>query len=232
MSHFLGFTMARGEYQGYSKLPTVEDCHRVNLRDLRRAGLMPGILAAVEYYPRSGSQITIYIDTREPSAEYLVFSYTVEKRPGDPEPVSFKVPLTRHPSNLVNGSFHYFFVCPKTGTRCTVLLCPPGATVYAHRSHWQNVGYRLQRESKGDQAITRKHRARARLEALEVKHGKHRYRGKPTRRARRYLLHTGKHKRAERESLESLAATLAALERKREKRKLPEIAERLTFRIE
>jgi hypothetical protein len=57
-------------------------------------------------------------------------------------------------SRQPRGGLRWRFVCPRTGTRCETLLCPPGASSFAGRVAWR-LSYLSQRRSVRDRPLER-----------------------------------------------------------------------------
>jgi hypothetical protein len=89
----------------------------------------------------------------------------------DPKHASFRISiggfvqqitLQSRPRHL--GGRQWFFLCPVTGGRATVLWRPPGATRFLSRLAWgRQVAYRSQFQGASDRAYLGKERIKARL---------------------------------------------------------------------
>jgi hypothetical protein len=73
-----------------------------------------------------------------------------------------QITLMSRPRHL--GGRQWFFLCPLTGGRATVLWKPPGASKFCSRQAWgRQVGYRSQFQGASDRAYLGKERIKARL---------------------------------------------------------------------
>ena len=73
-----------------------------------------------------------------------------------------QITLVSRPRHL--GGHQWFFVCPVTGGRATVLWKPPGATRFCSRQGWgRRVAYRSQFQTAADRAHLGKERIKAQL---------------------------------------------------------------------
>ncbi len=62
------------------------------------------------------------------------------------------------------GGQQWYFVCPMTGKKCSVIWLPPGANRFCSRQAWgKQVAYRTQFEAPFDRAITARKKVKDRL---------------------------------------------------------------------
>jgi hypothetical protein len=62
------------------------------------------------------------------------------------------IDLISQPRNL--GGRQWYFICPKTSRRCSILWKPPGSSIFASRQTWgRQVAYRSQFETPHDRAL-------------------------------------------------------------------------------
>jgi hypothetical protein len=62
------------------------------------------------------------------------------------------------------GGQQWYFKCPTTGRKCSVVWLPPGASRFSSRQAWgKQVAYSTQFESKFDRAITAREKVKDRL---------------------------------------------------------------------
>jgi hypothetical protein len=72
--------------------------------------------------------------------------------------------LTLVPQPRRFGGRQWYFECPKTGERCSVVWMPPGAHSFASRRAWgAQVTYNSQLQTRYDRALTQGQRLRAKL---------------------------------------------------------------------
>lgn len=89
-------------------------------------------------------------------------SYTTSSRDGDKHVLDYWIELVTTLQPF--GGRRWWFVCPKLGTRATKLYLPPGALTFASRKAYR-LGYRSQRETTHDRAISRAFKLRRHLGA-------------------------------------------------------------------
>lgn len=89
-------------------------------------------------------------------------SYTISRRDGDKHDSNYWIELETTTQPF--GGRRWWFVCPKLGTRATKLYLPPGALTFASRKAYC-LGYRSQRETAHDRAISRAFKLRHHLGA-------------------------------------------------------------------
>ena len=62
------------------------------------------------------------------------------------------------------GGKQWYFVCPVTGGKCSVVWMPPGADLFCSRQAWgKRVAYSTQFESPFDRALTAREKVKSRL---------------------------------------------------------------------
>ena len=62
------------------------------------------------------------------------------------------------------GGWQWYFLCPVTGKKCSVVWLPPGANRFCSRQAWgKQIAYATQFESPFDRAITAREKVKARL---------------------------------------------------------------------
>jgi hypothetical protein len=73
-----------------------------------------------------------------------------------------RIDLVAQPRHL--GGHQWYFVCPVTHGKCSILWMPPGATRFASRQAWgKEVAYGSQFETAWDRALTGSEKIKARL---------------------------------------------------------------------
>lgn len=97
---------------------------------------------------QSGALRLVYTSTSNWSRESRNLDYSVE--------------LVTTPQPF--GGVRWWFLCPRTGAHVTKLHLPPGAWTFASRSAYR-LGYRSQRETPRDRALSRAFKLRRRLGA-------------------------------------------------------------------
>ncbi len=125
----------------------------------------------------SGS-ISISVSTE--NDPYVELRYTItDNWSGEKTERDYRVDLERVPSNLGKG-FRYYFNCPTTGRRCTILYQAYGSHFFKSREAYQNrLYYPSQLESKRFRGIRMFEEERI-LMALYSKRRKHTYKGRKT----------------------------------------------------
>lgn len=175
-----------------SSFPTLyDDCKTLTISDLKRwEYLKPGQWKrGAITWSRNGNKtgsisITTNFTTESP---YLELDYTYNKT----EPINYRVPLVRVPSNLGKG-FVWYFVCPRTGKKCRKLYMVN--TYFYHRTAFNGCMYEKQTYSHHTRIIGKQFERmfgeEKAYEQIYSKHFKKQYKGKPTRRYLRLLLKT------------------------------------------
>ena len=95
------------------------------------------------------------------------------------EPVNYKIPLVKIPSNLGNGEVWYF-VCPSTGKRCRKLFSI--GKYFLHREAARGYFYEKQTYSKRNRDLFRKYECLFARDKMFVRYYKKYYKGRPTKR--------------------------------------------------
>ena len=143
---------------------TTDDCLRINLSNLKQCGMlqrhcMTRREQAWSQYGETIADLTLVTDVHclEPSPSLRVTGNAYGKV------IDCMVYLEDQP--MPYGGERWFALCPRTGSRSTVLVLPPGQTHFASVKGW-NVAYGSQRECpihRGHRAI---YKAQARLRGL------------------------------------------------------------------
>lgn len=139
----------------------LEDGLRLNLNRLVRNGIVrPGLLTGARgmrwtytYTDELAATATVEADMRGESGWLRI----------DVDGATQTVGLTSQPRRL--GGRQWYFTCPKTGRRVSVLWMPPGAHRFASRHAWGRrvVAYASQFETRHGRALAAAQRIRARL---------------------------------------------------------------------
>jgi hypothetical protein len=132
---------------------TTDDCLHINLSNLKQLGKLQRHCMArhEDVWSQRGQTIadlTLVTDVHclEPSPCLRITGYAFGKA------IDCVVYLEEQP--LPYGGERWYALCPRTGSRCTALVLPPGETHFASVKGW-NVAYGSQREC----PIHRAHRA-------------------------------------------------------------------------
>ncbi|MCJ2137325.1 hypothetical protein MKK69_25315 [Methylobacterium sp. J-026] len=88
--------------------------------------------------------------------------YTTTRQSGDTHQSDYWIQLETTPQPL--GGRRWWFLCPKLGIRAATLYLPPGALLFASRKA-HRLGYRSQRETPQDRALSRAFKLRHRIGA-------------------------------------------------------------------
>jgi len=163
--------------------PTLfEECRTLCISDLKRWGYLKPeqyLSGVVSWYQGKGenkrvlASISISVCTYSEYNPFLEFNYSYNDTP-----VHYQVALETIPSNLGKGVV-WFFICPRTGTRCRKLHLVGG--YFYHRSAFKGCLYEKQKHS---------HKTRNLLKYFEAIFGtgepskpiRTHYAGKPTKR--------------------------------------------------
>jgi hypothetical protein len=146
---FLGIRASMGGYgSGRSGgRPTSEACASFVLTTtlFARAGLRPGIKGTFSLTFSEGGEdrlrVTISVDTTG-TYRFLTLSHAGRNRERAAQ--SYQVTLETSPQPF--GGVRWWFLCPRTGQRCTRLYLPRGGHRFWSRQAWQ-LGYACQRET-------------------------------------------------------------------------------------
>jgi hypothetical protein len=164
--------------------PTLfDEVKRISICKLREWQYLEGYKAGVITWSRNDvevGRISIAVNVAS-DAPYLALSYMIND-----EPINYRVPLIRIPSNLGKGVVWYF-LCPHTLKRCRVLYMV--GKRFLHRDAFKGM-YECQTYSKKwrnlkkvfDWCFTDKV-----TEALAQKHFRTSYNGKPTKKFKRLM---------------------------------------------
>ena len=128
---------------------------------------------------------SIMICTDTTGEPYLKLTYSQTNREtGEKTNLDYKVWLVKVPSNLGRG-FRYYFQCPVSGKRCTILYMAYDSQYFKHREAYQNrIYYPVQMEPQHYRCF-QYHAVKRQLDELYKKQKKNHYRGNKTRLAER-----------------------------------------------
>jgi hypothetical protein len=156
-----------------SNRPTTDDCLHINLSTLKRLGMlqrhcMTRRERVWSRYDLTLGDLTLVTDVHclETWPCLKITGYAFGKA------IDCIVYLEEQP--LPYGGERWYALCPRTGSRCTALVLPPGQTHFASVKGW-NVAYGSQRECPIHRAHRAIERAKVRRKALS------KYARKPTR---------------------------------------------------
>lgn len=167
--------------------PTLfEDCKALSISDLKRWGYLKPeqyLSGVVSWYKGEGenkrvnASISISVNTYSENP-FLELNYKHNETP-----IHYQVELTAIPSNIGKGVV-WFFICPRTGTRCRKLHLVGG--YFYHRSAFKGCLYEKQKHS---------HKTRNLFKYFEVIFGnrepskpiRNYYAGKPTKRFKKAM---------------------------------------------
>ena len=133
--------------------PDTDQCLRLSLTDLRRAGLLKRhVWARCErHWTRSRDDAVVGavaiiadIDCRQPG-----LSLSINGRAWG-RSIEQVLEVVAQPQPL--GGERFYAICPLNGQRCTVLILPPGETLFASVRGW-GVPYSSTRERKVSRAV-------------------------------------------------------------------------------
>ena len=148
--------------------PTTDDGLTLNLAKLLRDRLLrPGQDlggSLVWRNTRTSKQVGSigYQASLGDEAGRLRLSYTTTWASGEKHASDYEVELTT--TSQPFGGERWWFICPRTGRRVAKLHLPPGALTFASRYAYQ-LGYKSQRETPRDRALSRAFKLRDRLGA-------------------------------------------------------------------
>jgi hypothetical protein len=152
---------------------TTDDCLRISLSTLKQLGMlqrhcMDRRERVWSQYGQTTARLTLVTDVHclEASPCLKITGYAFGKA------IDCVVYLEEQP--LPYGGERWFALCPRTGSRCTALVLPPGQTHFASVKGW-NVPYGSQRECPIHRAHRAIDKAQKRRKALS------KYARKPTR---------------------------------------------------
>lgn len=151
--------------------PTVEGCLALNLPQLLRDGLFrpdgawQGSLVWTD--PYTGEQtasIRYEAHLEDTHGRVRLFYTSTDHWTGKKRPLDYWVSLKTTPQPL--GGQRWWFVCPQRGDRVAKLYLPIGAHTFASRQAFR-LGYRSQRQSPRDRALSQAFKLRRRLGSEE-----------------------------------------------------------------
>ena len=179
----------------WNKKDTVEDCRSVSISFLKKhdyfCGFKSGSIVWRNNYGEETSSISVTVSTLN-DEKYIQFYYIITKRnTGEKIECDYKVQLVTTSCHF--GGVRYWFICPlsKNGLNCGrrigVLYQPPGKNYYGCR-HCYNLSYESRNEMRigrpggiGYSIVLERKR-----EELYPKIKRWTWRGRPTRKARKY----------------------------------------------
>lgn len=163
---------------------TCEATQRLELAYLRKVGLLrPGYHATTLQWSSRGQpsgSIGLEAHISPGEATYLRLHYTVNGEARH----DYRVELEAVASNLPSAAgCRYYFRCPKTGRRATVLYLRSGTGIFAHRQAFpaERLYYESQLEAKRFRGLAHYFAADHEWEREYRKGRKTTYQGKPTR---------------------------------------------------
>ena len=173
--------------RGYTGSSTVYECPRLVLSKLRKAGYFTKDAEVRGVWSWTSGEVVNITTVNKGAEVHMDLSYTWrDPYTGKPEEVRQRIDLVRKPSNLGRGSVLYFR-CPSTGRLCRILYRAYSARTFRCR---QGFSYRLyypgQVCSKLDRWNTRYWDLERHAEGMERMRSPGTYRGRPTKRARRW----------------------------------------------
>jgi hypothetical protein len=163
---------------------TCEATQRLEMAYLRKAGLLrAGHHSTTLRWSSRGEpsgSIGLEAHITPGTATYLRLYYTVN----DQVKYDYRVELEAVTSNLPNAAgCRYYFICPETGRRATVLYLRTGTGIFAHRQAFraERLYYDSQLETKRFRGLAKYFAVDREWEREYRKGRKTTYRGKPTR---------------------------------------------------
>lgn len=148
--------------------PTTEDSLTLNLAKLLRDRLLrpgeslTGSLVWTNNVTGENVGSIGFEACLDDEAGRLRLHYTTTRWNGEKHASDYWMALTTTPQPF--GGRRWWFVCPRTGQRVAKLYLPSGALTFASR-HAHRLGYRSQRETSRDRALSRAFKLRRRLGA-------------------------------------------------------------------
>jgi hypothetical protein len=139
----------------------LEDGLKFDINEHVRRGFWPradeGKIVGTQWLSRSGAVTASAITTTKIEAECRG-SFTIRLMGRFEQ----RLELTAQPRHF--GGLQWYFVCPVTGSKCSVVWLPPGADRFCSRQAWgKQVAYSTQFESPFDRAITAREKVKSRL---------------------------------------------------------------------
>jgi hypothetical protein len=164
----------------YPNFPdTTEAIRRLELSYLRKIGLLrPGFHSTTLNWTHNGRPSgRIALESAIlPAETYVRLRYTVN----DTDAYDYRIQLEAVPSNLGTGH-RYYFLCPSSGRRATILYMPDGVGRFAHRlAFTSRLYYESQLEPKLFRGLGVYFEADRAWEKEYRKGRKTHYQGKPT----------------------------------------------------
>lgn len=147
--------------------PTVESCITLDLRELKRAGLLSGVTQSgglqwtAPHDQQPICRVRFKVTMSETAATLHLTTITCFGTPGgsvNMEGQRLELVTTTPPY----GGRRWWFLCPSTGQRVLKLYLPSGTNAFASRQAYC-LGYAVQREGALDQARRRTRKARKRI---------------------------------------------------------------------
>ena len=162
---------------------TTNESLRLSIKFLKEHGYLENNSykgGAVNYSVGETPSGSISIGVNTMNEPYVRFRYTItDPWSGEKTNRDYMVDLERVPSNLGKG-FRYYFNCPTTGRRCSILYQAYGSHFFKSREAYQNrIYYPSQLENKRFRGIRMFDEERT-LEELYRKRRKHTYKGRKT----------------------------------------------------
>lgn len=145
----------------------------------------------------NGDCIAIEV-TYTKTEQFVRLSYVHTDKQGNKSDYDYKIQLTFVPSNLGKGKVPYF-LCPVSGKRCRILYRAYGSLIWKSREAYKNrIYYALQTSSKLSIMNDKYWLLDRKLKAIykDIRYQTH-YKGKPTRRYKRFLKMLNERERAE-----------------------------------
>lgn len=133
--------------------PDTDQCLRLSLSDLRREGFLKRhVWARCErQWTRSRDHAVVGaiaiiadIDCRQPGLSISIKGHAFGR------PIDQVLEIVAQPQPL--GGERFYAICPLTGQRCTVLILPPGGSLFASVRGW-GVPYSSTREREVSRAV-------------------------------------------------------------------------------
>lgn len=161
--------------------PSIDDCLTFDI-NIIKSQLKKGqgfFSCTYNWYSdgRRTSSMQLYIQTIRKNLKTITFNYAIKG-----ESIIYSANVVAIPSNLGVGN-RWYLICPKTGNRCSKLICPKGSKYFYHRTAFRLL-YGSQKRSKSGIEFDMLFGDPLKLEDLYdelcQKYRKRHYRGKPT----------------------------------------------------
>lgn len=167
---------------------TTKEVLRIELTQLLKSGFVKkGSIQLSSFEWTNGSSIGIeskYTDEEQ----FIRLFYTSTDWQGEKTEYDYKIQLSFVPSNLGKGEVPYF-VCPVSGERCRILYKAYGSPIWKSRGAYnRTIFYASQTSSKLSKMNDKYWKLEKEIKAIykDTRYQTH-YKGKPTRRYKRYL---------------------------------------------